>query len=176
MTDAARTESVDAMNDFFLGVMRNVAASVTVVTATHEGRHHGLTVSAFASVSLDPPLVLVCIDKRSTSLPAIELSGGFTVNFLAGHATDVAMHFASKDEDKFAAIAHRAPTVGVAGPWLPDHVYAYFECETAETIDAGDHDVLIGRVLYGERVNLGQPLVYWDRGFVDLVRPDDLSG
>jgi flavin reductase (DIM6/NTAB) family NADH-FMN oxidoreductase RutF len=176
MTDRAGTESVDAMNDFFLGVMRNVAASVTVVTASHQGRHHGLTVSAFSSVSLEPPLVLVCIDKQSTSLPAIQGSGGFTVNFLAAHAGPVAMHFASKDDDKFATVAHRAPTLGAAGPWLPDHAYAYFECETAEMIDAGDHDVVIGRVRYGERINLAEPLVYWDRAFVDLVRPEGLSG
>jgi flavin reductase (DIM6/NTAB) family NADH-FMN oxidoreductase RutF len=160
------------MNELYLAVMRNFAASVTVVTATYEGRHTGLTVSAFSSVSLDPPLVLVCIDKSSQSLATMHAAGGFTVNFLAAGAGDVAMQFASKDEDKFATIAHRAPNLPIAGPWLSDAAFAYFECETVEVMDAGDHDVFLGRVRHGERINIEPPLVYWNRGFPRFAAPE----
>ncbi len=159
-------------SDLFLAVMRNVAASVTVVTATHESSHYGLTVSAFSSVSLDPPLVLVCIDKLSSSFDAIKGAGGFTVNFLAADAEETAMHFASKNDDKFSAIAHRSPALDIAGPWLAEAVFAYFECEVVDTIDAGDHDVFVGKVHNGARINLEPPLIYWSGSFSRLVRPD----
>lgn len=155
-------------SDVFLDVMGNVAASVTIVTATHEGRHHGLTVSAFSSVSLDPPLVLVCIDKGSHSLPAISGAGGFTVNFLSSNAGQTAMLFASKSEDKFEEISHRPAVHPTAGPWLPEHSYAYFECETTHEVDAGDHIVFIGEVKGGQRVAPDLPLVYCRRQFADL--------
>ncbi|HDH02814.1 MAG TPA: flavin reductase [Actinobacteria bacterium] len=161
-------------SDLFLTVMRNVAATVTVVTATHDGKHYGLTVSAFSSVSLDPPLVLVCIDKRSSSFAAIKGAGGFTVNFLAADAEDTAMHFASKTEDKFASVAHRSPSMQVAGPWLAEAAFAYFECENVDIIDAGDHDVFVGRVHHGARINLEPPLMYWNGAFPKFARPDQV--
>jgi len=121
------------MNDLFLAVMRNIAASVTVVTATNEGRHHGLTVSAFSSVSLDPPIVLVCIDKSSTSLAALHAAGGFTINFLDAGAGEVAMQFASKDTDKFATISHSAPNLPNAGPYDQVVLRARFSFVTPES-------------------------------------------
>ena len=162
-------------SELFLAVMRNVAASVTVVTATHESKHYGLTVSAFSSVSLDPPLVLVCIDKRSSSFDAIKGAGGFTVNFLAADAEETAMHFASKNDDKFSATAHRSPSLDVAGPWLAEAAFAYFECEMIDTIDAGDHDVFVGRVHNGARINLEPPLIHWNGSFPKFARSDPAS-
>ncbi len=157
----------------FLDVMGNVAASVTVVTAMHEGQPYGLTVSAFSSVSRNPPLVLVCIDKGSNSLDALRSSGGFTVNFLAEGADDAAMTFASRADDKFDAVPHRGPRHAVAGPVLADHAVAYFECSTDQEIDAGDHWVFIGRVLHGEKLDDRAPLVYWRRAFVPVSLEGD---
>ena len=162
MTDAAITDEV------FLDVMGNLAASVTVVTATHEGRHYGLTVSAFSSVSRTPPLVLICIDKSSTSLEPIRAAAGFTVNFLAEGKDEAAMVFASRSEDKFEHVAHRHPELDVAGPWLPEVAMAYFECSMETEVEAGDHWVFIGRVHNGQRVDPAAPLVYCRRQFVPL--------
>ena len=152
----------------FLDIMSNFAASVTVVTSTHDGRDHGLTVSAFTSVSLDPPLILVCIDRRSHSLSAMQAAGGFTVNLLREGTGEVAMKFASKDDDKFSDFAVRRPDYELAGPSLPEHAYAVLECRTTDVADAGDHLVFFGHVEHAARLDPGAPLVYWRRKFAAL--------
>lgn len=172
--EAEHTLEPAAIDDAaFLDVMGNVAATVTVVTASHEGQHYGLTVSAFSSVSRTPPLVLVCIDKGSNSLDALRASGGFTVNFLAEGTGDAAMTFASRANDKFGQVSHRSPCHDVAGPVLADHAVAYFECSIEQEIDAGDHWVFIGRVLHGEKLDERAPLVYWRRNFVPVAIDGD---
>lgn len=171
MTDespAATASERASTEDVFLDIMSNFAASVTVVTSTHDGRDHGLTVSAFTSVSLDPPLVLVCVDYRSHSLEAMRAAGGFTVNLLREGTGDLAMSFASKGDDKFDDIAVIRPRYEEAGPGLPEHSYAVLECRTVDSIDAGDHLIFIGHVEYAARVDPGAPLIYWQRGFSKL--------
>src|SRR5215472_10756173 len=91
-------------------IMACFPSGVAIVTAHEAGtRPRGLTLSAFCAVSLDPPLVLVCIDKSSNTLPALQASGGFTVNFLAGGREHLAVLYASKAEEKFEGIAWRRP-------------------------------------------------------------------
>lgn len=148
--------------------MSNSAAGVTVVTSTYDGVDHGLTVSAFTSVSLDPPLVLVCIDYRSQSIEPIRAAGGFTVNMLREGAGEVAMTFASKDEDKFDDVTVIRPTFQSAGPGIPEQSYALLECRTVESVAAGDHMIFIGHVEHAVRVDPGAPLIYWRRGFARL--------
>ena len=90
---------------------------VAIVTAHETGdRPRGLTLSAFCAVSLDPPLVLVCVDKSSNTLPALRTAGGFTVNFLAGGREHLAVLYASKAEEKFDGIAWRRPEIAEGGP------------------------------------------------------------
>jgi flavin reductase (DIM6/NTAB) family NADH-FMN oxidoreductase RutF len=159
--------------DVFLDIMSNFAASVTVVTSTHDGRDHGLTVSAFTSVSLDPPLVLVCVNYRSHSLEPMRESGGFTVNLLREAKGDVAMRFASKDDDKFDDLAILRPTFEAAGPGLPEQSYAILECRTIEAVKAGDHFIFVGHVEHAIRVDPGPPLMYWRRGFRTFDQGED---
>lgn len=155
----------------FLSTMGNVAATVTVVTTYAEhGQPLGLTVSAFSSVSLDPPIVLVCIDKSAQSLPALLERSGFTINFLLQGHGEVAMQMASRSENKFEGVEFSEPSSDVAGPILRDCSFAYFECRTRETIDAGDHWVLLADVTAGAHPNEGDPLVYFNRSFVHLQR------
>lgn len=158
------------MDDYtFLTTMGNVAASVTVVTTFDaQQRPVGLTVSAFSSVSLDPPLVLVCVGKESASLDAIRQRGGYTVNFMAVGTGDLAMAMASKSIDKFDEIAYDDPETERGGPIFRDAVYSYFECSLESEIDAGDHVIFIGRVEAGEFLREQNPLVYWRRGFADV--------
>ena len=150
----------------FRDIMANFAAGVTVVTSYSEGRHHGLTVSAFTSVSLVPPLVLICIDHASHSIHALKAAKGFTVNLLREGTADLAIRFASKDPDKFRGLAIQAPEYEGAGRLLPSHSFAGLECRTVETAEAGDHTVFIGQV---ENAFIYQPitppLLYWQRDF-----------
>ena len=105
---------VDAQ--LFRDIMASFPTGVAVATAHEAGQTpRGLTLSAFCPVSLDPPLVLVCIDKGSNTLPALRESGGFTVNFLAGGREHLAVLYASKAEEKFQGIAWRRPAVDAPG-------------------------------------------------------------
>jgi len=146
---------------------------VAIVTAHEVGtRPRGLTVSAFCPVSLEPPLVLVCIDKTSNTLPALRESGGFTVNFLAGGREHLAVLYASKAEEKFNDIAWRLPELPEGGPILHEDSAAYAVCVTRQAIEAGDHWVFIGEVRDGAVIQGRLPLVYHRRAFIDLVQDD----
>jgi flavin reductase (DIM6/NTAB) family NADH-FMN oxidoreductase RutF len=121
-------------------------AGVVVVTANGaDDTPAGLTVSAFCSVSAEPPLVLVCVDKKSNTLPAIQRSGRFTVNVLGAGRESLALVFASKRPDKFAACAWQPCADG--GPILCDDSAAYLVCTVHEAVEAGDHWVFIGAVV-----------------------------
>ena len=156
----------------FRDIMASFPSGVAIVTA-HEtgGRPRGLTLSAFCPVSLEPPLVLVCIDRTSNTLPALQASGGFTVNFLAGGRDHLAVLYASKAEEKFEGIAWRRPQLAEGGPVLHEDSAAYAVCVTRQAIEAGDHWVFIGEVREGEVLEDRLPLVYHRRAFIDLEEP-----
>src|SRR2546423_12341845 len=93
--------------------MSHFASGVTVVTTEHEGKPYGLTVASFASLSLHPPLVLVCIEKSVKSHDALAAAKKFAVNILSADQVDVSNRFATKIDDKFAGIASRRGELGV---------------------------------------------------------------
>ncbi len=146
-------------------IMSNFAASVTVVTSRVGDVDHGLTVSAFTSVSLEPPLILVCIELGAHSLNAMQSSAGFTVNMLREGRRQIAMKFASKDEDKFSGITTLEPDFAEAGLALPEDSFAVLECRTVDMFEAGDHVVFLGQVEHAWRVDPAAPLMYWRRSF-----------
>jgi flavin reductase (DIM6/NTAB) family NADH-FMN oxidoreductase RutF len=155
--------------DEFKDMMSAVAASVTVVTAYADDEPIGITVSAFTSVSVDPPIVLVCIDKVAASLDAYLTADGFTVNFLPATAIQEAALFATKGLDRFDIVPWREPSVGGAGPVL-EIAYGAFECETVERLEMGDHWVLFGRVDAGGRTDgLASPLLYFSRAYASVA-------
>jgi flavin reductase (DIM6/NTAB) family NADH-FMN oxidoreductase RutF len=139
----------------FRDVVGAFPTGVTVVTAPGPA---GLTTNAFSSVSLDPPLVLVCFDNASRTLPAVRESGRYAVNVLRAGQEELAAVFASKAiaEDKFAAVTH---TVAHGVPVLDDAL-AWMACEVVELVEAGDHTIGIGRVDALE-VFEGEPLVFF---------------
>jgi flavin reductase (DIM6/NTAB) family NADH-FMN oxidoreductase RutF len=154
--------------DLFREIMSTFPSGVAIVTARgDDGKPRGLTVSAFCPVSLSPPLVLVCIDKASNSLIAIQRSGGFTVNLLAAGREELARRYASKAEDKFDGVATRAPEVVEAGPILVDDCIAYAACRVHSAIEAGDHFIIVGLVEEGEHRAGEVPLMYGRRVFTD---------
>jgi flavin reductase (DIM6/NTAB) family NADH-FMN oxidoreductase RutF len=158
-------------DEAFIESMANMAATVTVITAIgDDGVPRGCTVSAFCSISREPPLVLVSIGKTSRTLEAIQQSGMYTVNLLKHGADRIAMSFAGSSDDKFDEIRWRDPALEGGGPVFTDAVFAYLECDVVTTVEAGDHWVFVGRVVYGEPVVDAHPLVYYRRSFRDLAK------
>ncbi|MBV9734858.1 MAG: flavin reductase family protein [Acidisphaera sp.] len=147
MSQAERTKSsepapIDARA--FRRALGSFLTGVTVVaTLQEDGSPRGFTANSFTSVSLDPPLVLVCIAKTASSCPVFTAAPHFSVNILAEHQASVSMLFASKAADKFAQGAWRR---GPAGSPIIDGVAAWFDCYRHDVVDAGDHVILIGRV------------------------------
>ncbi|ABG04740.1 flavin reductase-like, FMN-binding protein [Rubrobacter xylanophilus DSM 9941] len=173
MPGTLRAGSGRVTPELFRGIMSRFPAGVTVVTAYGDGGEpRGLTVSAFCPVSLSPPLVLVCVDRESETLPAIRSSGGYTVNFLAAEHADLALRFASKGAGKFEGLAHRAPgRCPQGGPVLEGCSLAYVACRLWRELEAGDHLVLVGLALEGASAGgEASPLVYGERRFAGWRR------
>ena len=149
----------------FRKAMRHVATGVTVVTSLREGEPRGITVNALASVSLDPPSLLICINREARSYLFISTSRIFCVNVLAGEQRDLAEHFAGKVRDRqFDEVAYRIDATGA--PVL-DGTIAHFDCELAHEYQFGSHSILIGRVL-SCAARPGSPLGYFNGGFHDF--------
>jgi flavin reductase (DIM6/NTAB) family NADH-FMN oxidoreductase RutF len=153
----------------FREVMAAFPSGVVVLTAFgHDGLPRGLTVSAFCAVSLTPPLALACIDKTSNTLPAVQHTGGFTANILAAGREQLARRMATKVSEKFETIKWRRPAVDGGGPILEDDIAAYAVCSLKETMEAGDHWILLGQVLDGDHHDGVSPLIFSRRGYFDL--------
>lgn len=153
----------------FREVMASFPSGVVVLTAFgQDGRPRGLTVSAFCAVSLEPPLALVCIDKSSNTLPAVQHTGGFTANILAAGRERLARQMATKATGKFDSLSWRKPSSAIGGPILEDDAAAYAVCTLRDTIEGGDHWVLIGLVTEGEHREGRPPLLFSRRGYFDL--------
>lgn len=153
----------------FRDVMANFPSGVVVLTAFGEdGLPRGLTVSAFCAVSLDPPLALACIDKTSNTLPAVQHTGGFTANILAAGREALARQMATKVTSKFDAIKWRRAESPIGGPILDDDAAAYAVCTLRDTIEAGDHWILIGLVTEGAAREGVVPMVFSRRGYHQL--------
>ncbi|MFC5605082.1 flavin reductase family protein [Sporosarcina koreensis] len=134
------------------------ATGVTVVTCAHEQGKHGLTANSFTSVSLDPPLVLVSVDRRTKALPYLK-DNQFTVNILRDNQQDTAMHFAGKTQDP-------APFEW-DGTRIKESL-AYLECEPWAEYDGGDHVLFVGKVV---RFNYedGEPLAFYSGKFTKVA-------
>ena len=160
----------------FRGVMSSFPTGVGVVTTLDEsGQPRGLTCSAIASVSLNPPLMLVCVDLRSGSLRAIRHSSGFVVNFLGKNAAEVSQTFATPTGDKFDSVDWR-PNAGSGLPVLHADALAYADCRLEREITAGDHAILIGCLRDGGVPDPShQPLLYWRRQYASWPEPEQLA-
>jgi len=139
-------------------VMGHFATGVTVITTRDvDGKPYGLTANALCSVSLAPPLLLVCIDKRAESYPAFERSGLFAINILGlGHEA-LSRRFAVSGGDKFVDVSYRSGTTGV--PVL-EGVLGVVECRVVAGHDAGDHTIYVGEVQHME-ASQGDPLLFF---------------
>lgn len=148
----------------FRHVMSHFASGVTVVTTTHAGALVGVTVSSFASLSLVPPLVLICIAKRIPSHAAIEDAGMFAVNILAGDQAQLSRRFADPQVEKFVPGSYSLSERGLP---LLNGVLATLECRLAHAFPGGDHTIFVGEVI-AAAVGEGQPLIYYRSGYYQL--------
>ncbi|MDT8344863.1 MAG: flavin reductase family protein [Thermohalobaculum sp.] len=142
------------------------ATGVTIVTAMERGTGEpvGFTANSFTSVSLDPPLLLVCLAHTAASYRIFCASDGFAVNVLAADQEGVARVFATRGADKFGTVSW-AP--GLHGAPLIEGTLARFDCAMHQRVAAGDHDILMGRVLAFSR-HAGKALVYHGGTFAAL--------
>ena len=150
----------------FASIMAAFPSGVAIITtASGDRRPKGLTTTAVCSVSADPPLLLVCIDRGSRTLPALVEAKRFVINFIRLEYQEVCRAFASKDDDKFANLLWE--TTGSGMPLLREHVVSWAECATVQEIEAGDHIILIGRVEDGDVTTDAEvaPLVYYRRAW-----------
>lgn len=149
----------------FRSALGRFASGVTVVTARGtEGQPLGITVSAFASVSLEPPLVLVCIDKRASLHGHLIEGVHFAVHILAEDQEILSRRFASKDEDRFNGPVHRETAQGAP---LIDGALATLECRVVNAYPGGDHTIIVGEV-ESTSIGDGRPLAYYRGGYVQL--------
>ncbi|HYI12938.1 MAG TPA: flavin reductase family protein [Thermoanaerobaculia bacterium] len=146
--------------------MSHFASGVTVVTTEHEGEPYGMTVASFASLSLHPPLVLVCLEKTARTHDAVTAAGVFGVSILALMQEEISGRFASrKIEDKFTGIAVRRGELGVP---LIEGAICTLECRVHATLPGGDHTIVVGEVV-DSATGDADPLVYFRSGYRDLA-------
>jgi len=153
--------------DTFRSVLGRFASGITVVTIRDErGKDHGMTVSAFCSISLDPPLVMVCIGHDATMYPVLGDIAWFGINILGHNQEPVSRRFAGKDIERFDGIGFER---GESGVVLLDDVLAWLECRVVTRHEAGDHTLIIGEV-EAAAARDGRPLLYYRGGYAQLER------
>lgn len=148
-------------------IMGQFATGVTVVTTGGEAGEHGLTANAIASLSLDPPLVLVAVDKRAATLEYLVRNRCFAINILRLDQEEISRRFAMPGPKDFSDL-HVTRAVTTA-PILVDCL-AFVDCRVVDVLPGGDHDVFIGEIMAGEYQG-GEPLLYFSGGYRRLADP-----
>jgi flavin reductase (DIM6/NTAB) family NADH-FMN oxidoreductase RutF len=164
---APDTQLMSIDKDLFRAVLGRFASGVTIVTARDDaGIDHGMTVSAFSSLSLSPPLVLVCIDHGASVWPVFSTCAHFAINMLSSEQEALSRRFSSRDGDRFDGVGFSRGATGVA---LLDETLAAIECTVISRAAHGDHSILVGSVEHGTARDL-QPLLYYRGGYASLTR------
>jgi 3-hydroxy-9,10-secoandrosta-1,3,5(10)-triene-9,17-dione monooxygenase reductase component len=145
-------------------VMGHFPTGVTIITAVDpdDGGPVGLAASSFTSVSMDPPLVLFCAGGHSSSWPRIKRAGTYCVNIVGSDHEWISRQFSSKVPDKFAGVTWRTEATGA--PVLDD-AHAWIDCVIQEEVEAGDHVIVVGRVVALGAAEAGGPLAYYRGGY-----------
>lgn len=157
---AGATASADSTR--FKDAMAHFPSGVTITTTTDAtGRPHGFTASAFCSVSLEPPLVSVCLARSATCHPVFAECAEFAVNVLRPEHAALASRFALSGADKFPDSGFRLTGAGMV---VLDQALIMLECAVHARYEAGDHTILVGEVLR-TRLGTGEPMVFFGRGF-----------
>jgi flavin reductase (DIM6/NTAB) family NADH-FMN oxidoreductase RutF len=149
----------------FREVIGHFMTGVTVITTAHEGQRYGVTASAFSSLSLDPPMLLVCLNRNLATADAVRASGTFAVNILCEDQGALATQFATRHPDKFRGVS---VVPGMLDVPVLGEALAHIECEVHETVTAATHTVFLGRVRHASS-RVGRPLAYFRGTFGQFV-------
>lgn len=152
-------------SEFRAALGRFVSGVTVITTAGMDDRPVGITVSAFSSLSLDPPLVLACIEKRASLHDHLSEGRHFAVNILAADQEHLSRRFSSKEQDRFNGTGYRE---GTTGSPLLEGALAYIECRVVHAYAGGDHTIIVGAV---ESVSVAdhKPLAYYRGGYAQLA-------
>jgi flavin reductase (DIM6/NTAB) family NADH-FMN oxidoreductase RutF len=134
---------------------------VTIITMAREGEVRGMTANAITSVSLEPLLLLICVDKRTITHRFLEEAKTFAVNILAEDQEHVSRALASRDSDDARRLMGHPYHPGQTGCPILDDCVAYLECRTTEVFPGGDHSIFIGEVIWGEILREDPPLIFF---------------
>jgi flavin reductase (DIM6/NTAB) family NADH-FMN oxidoreductase RutF len=146
----------------FRQLMGRFATGVTVVTATSpDGKPSGMTVNSFNSVSLDPPLVSICVDREADMHVTLTGQTGFVVNILSSDQESISRRFAENRPDRFNGVGYRLSSDGHP---IIEGVLAHIECTAHNSMNAGDHSVVLGQVVGGSSGE-GYPLLFYRGGY-----------
>ncbi|HTV75271.1 MAG TPA: flavin reductase family protein [Candidatus Acidoferrales bacterium] len=151
----------------FKDAMRHFASGVTIVTTILDGKPKGFTATAFSSVSAEPPMVLICVNRSARSHPIIAAAGHFCVNVLAVPQQPLAVAFSTRNGDPFVDVAYRREATG--SPVFEESL-AFFDCELTEEHTVGTHTIFLGTVVACGS-GPGSPLGYYGGGYRDLHLP-----
>ena len=144
--------------------LSHFASGVTIVTTALEGRPYGMTVASFASLSLHPPLVLICIEKGVKTHDAIVAAGRFGVSILSSQQTGISSKFASRSDDKFTGIDTFTGQLEIP---LITGALTTIECRVHEQLPGGDHSIFVGEVV-DVQTREGDPLLYFRSGYREI--------
>lgn len=162
--------------DLFKAALRRFASGITVVTCRLGETDHAMTASAFSAVSLDPPLVLVCVNRRARFAEALAGTEWWGVSILAEPAQDAARWFATSGRPLIGQLDRFPHTRGDSGVALLHGSLATLECRTDTVQTAGDHDIVVGAVASASIGATGRPLLYWDGEYRRLDPRTGASG
>jgi flavin reductase (DIM6/NTAB) family NADH-FMN oxidoreductase RutF len=154
--------------DELRNAMRQWASGVAVIAVEYQGVRHGMTVSSFTSLSLEPPLVMVSLERGSRTHSLLEQSGYFGVTILCSDQRAVSQRFAGgvpDGHDRFVGL--QTFTLASGAPLLSDGL-SFFDCKVVSTYKAGTHTVFIGEVLAVQEITSGRPLLYYNRAYMEL--------
>ena len=153
----------------FRHAMSHFASGVTIMTTTVAGRMHGMTVSAFASQSLDPLLILVSVERSTTMHRLVMESRAFAINILGEQGEGTARFFADNARLVGPEFREGAYYLGVTGSPILEEATAYLETTLDATLEAGDHTIMVGRVVALKVVRDMAPLIYYRSGYRSIT-------
>lgn len=163
--DSRAIPAADAVDqNAFRNVVGHFASGVTVITAADDDGRYGTTASAVSSLSMDPPMMLVCLNRSSSTHDRVAAAGRYAINILSVDQGELASHFGRKGEDKFTGVAHHLSERGL--PLIEDAL-ATIECDVVETAVGGTHTIFLGLVR-DARAGIGEPLAYYRGRFGSL--------
>jgi flavin reductase (DIM6/NTAB) family NADH-FMN oxidoreductase RutF len=153
----------------YRNVIGRFATGVTVITSAAGGDLHGMTANAIASLSLDPVLVLICVEKTTVTHRVLDAGGVFTVNILGSHQEEISRVFAKRGEPEHGTLRGQKFRIGETGSPILDDCLAFVECRVANRLDGGDHTIFLGKVVSEGVVTEMKPLLFFRGAYRTLA-------